>query len=55
MVILDDNIHTPNGIMFRGGVKILRKAGNRYVISRDGLTAYAQKSDLRFINYKKRK
>ena len=55
MVLLDDNIETPTGIMFRGAVKIIRKAGSRYVIQKDGLTAYAYSSQLRFIKYSKGK
>lgn len=52
MIILDHNIDTPNGIIFRGAVKILRKAGNRYVIKRGKLVGYAYKNELRFINEK---
>lgn len=52
MVILKNNIITPNGILYRGAVKILRKAGSRYVIKRDGIVAYADIYDLRFLKEK---
>lgn len=49
MVLLDENIITDKGILYRGAVKILRKEGSRYVIKKDGLTAYASTNILRFM------
>lgn len=51
MVILDSIIETPNGTIYQGAVKLIRKDGNRYVIRKDGLTAYADKWQLRFLKY----
>lgn len=48
MVILTENIYTPNGLMYAGAVKIIRKAGIRYVIKRDKQVAYAYASQLIF-------
>lgn len=52
MILLDENIITEKGIIYRGGVKLLRKQGSYYVIKKDGLVAYAHRAQLRFIKEK---
>lgn len=52
MILLEEPIYTPQGILYPGAIKILRKAGTRYVITKDNLTAYAYKQQLRFLRNK---